>query len=189
MTFQNFVCWDIGRVREVMNTNAELASPDIFLAVHSEYPLTVTNSREALAESVSDWSLPPHAFLRTFLSVDYRHMQVAVLGDSGSGKSHFIRWLEVNIPPTPSRYVVSIPRSGISLRGVIELILTLLPKREAQPYRDRLNQTGDERSTPDQLEERLLSSIALTISSDEPCRRRRPRFAGRLNRRVAQYFS
>ena len=38
MAFQNFVCWDIGRVRGVMNTNAELASRDIFLAVHSELP-------------------------------------------------------------------------------------------------------------------------------------------------------
>ena len=168
MAFQNFVCWDIGRVRGVMNTNAELASRDIFLAVHSELPLTMSNPRESFVRSSSNRPLDPRDFLQSFLSDDNRHMQVAVCGDSGSGKSHFIRWLEISIPATPSRYVVSIPRSGISLRGVIELILRALPEPAAKPYRDRLNQTGDERSTPDQLEERLLSCIALTIADDEP---------------------
>ena len=168
MAFQNFVCWDIGRVRGVMNTNAELASRDIFLAVHSEFPLTMSNPRESFVRSSSNRPLDPRDFLQSFLSDDNRHMQVAVCGDSGSGKSHFIRWLEISIPATPSRYVISIPRSGISLRGVIELILRALPEAAAKPYRDRLNQTGDERSTPDQLEERLLSCIALTIADDEP---------------------
>ena len=168
MAFQNFVCWDIGRVRGVMNTNAELASKEIFLAVHSEFPLTMSNPRDSFVRSSSNRPLDPRDFLQSFLSDDNRHMQVAVCGDSGSGKSHFIRWLEISIPATPSRYVVSIPRSGISLRGVIELILRALPEPAAKPYRDRLNQTGDERSTPDQLEERLLSCIALTIADDEP---------------------
>ena len=167
MVFQNFVCWDLGRVRDVMNTNAELASRDIFLAVHSEYALTVSHPREATTQPSSNWLLDPGTFLQSFLSSNSRHMQVAVRGDSGSGKSHFIRWLEINIPATSNRHVVSIPRSGISLRGVIERILEVLPEPDAQPYRDRLNRTGDERSTPDQLEERLLSNIALTVRDDQ----------------------
>lgn len=167
MVFQNYLCWDVRQVREVMNTNAEWADPDIFLAVHTEYPLTISNPRET-ATHVPNRALGPKAFLQSFLSNNYRHMQVAVLGDSGSGKSHFIRWMKLNIPNRPQRYVVSIPRSGISLRGVIDLILEALPEPEAQPYIDRLNQAGDERSTQDQLEERLLSCLALTIAEDEP---------------------
>ena len=168
MNFQNFVCWDIRRVREVMNTNAELAFRDIFLAVHSEYPLAMSNPREGTFQASRGWFLDPHDFLRAFLSKDSPHMQVAVLGDSGSGKSHLIRWMELSIPETAGRNVISIPRSGISLRGIIELILKALPEQEAQPYRDRLNQAGDELSTPQQLEERLLSGIALAIADAEP---------------------
>ena len=168
MDFQNIVCWDIDEVRRVMNTNAELASRDIFLAVHSEYPLTASNPREDISRESSSYSLDPHQFLETFLSEDYRHMQVAVLGDSGSGKSHLIRWMELSIPQDEKRHIISVPRSGISLRGVIELILKVLPNEEARPYYDRLNQAEDEQSTPDRMEERLLSEIALAINGDAP---------------------
>lgn len=168
MTFQNFPCWQIDRVRNVMNATAELASRDIFLAVHSEYPLPAVNPAARDAIKSPQWALNPHAFLQEFLSSDRHHVQVAVDGDSGSGKSHLIRWIELNIPDDPGRYLISIPRSGISLRGIIECILTVLPEQEAQPYRDRLNQAGDEQSTPKHLEERLLSEIALAIDMDEP---------------------
>jgi len=165
---QNFLCWQLGQVRDVMNTSAELASPDIFLAVHTKYPLLVSSPADRNAHTSPQWTLDPNIFLQEFLSVDKRHVQVAVLGDSGSGKSHLIRWIELNIPDDPKRYIISIPRSGISLRGIIERILAILPKQEAQPYRDRLNQAGDERSTPEHLEERLLSEIALAIGKDKP---------------------
>ena len=132
MDFQNVVCWDISRVRTIMNTNAESASRDIFLAVHSEYPLTASNPREGVSQATSNWTMDPQEFLRAFLSKDNSHMQVAVLGDSGSGKSHLIRWMELSIPEMANRYLISIPRSGISLRGVIELILQALPAHEAQ---------------------------------------------------------
>ena len=168
MSFKNYVCWDINRVRGVMNTNAELASRDIFLAVHSEYPLAVANPREGYSQASPDRTLDPHSFLQAFLSEDNPHMQVAVLGDSGSGKSHLIRWMELSMPARRDRYVISIPRSGISLRGVIERILTALPEGDAQPYRDRLDQAGDVRSTPQQLEERLLSEIGLAIAAEDP---------------------
>ena len=168
MEFQNVVCWDISRVRAVMNTNAELASRDIFLAVHSEYPLTASNPREGVSQASSHWTMDPQDFLRAFLSEDNPHMQVAVLGDSGSGKSHLIRWMELSIPEMANRYVISIPRSGISLRGIIELILKVLPEQEAQPYLAHLNQAGDGRSTPEQLEERLLSEVAFAVADDSP---------------------
>ena len=168
MDFQNVVCWDISRVRTIMNTNAESASRDIFLAVHSEYPLTASNPREGVSQATSNWTMDPQEFLRAFLSKDNSHMQVAVLGDSGSGKSHLIRWMELSIPEMANRYLISIPRSGISLRGVIELILQALPAHEAQLYHERLDQAGDEASSPEQLEERLLAEIALAIGGSQP---------------------
>ena len=168
MAFRNFVCWDVDRVRDVMNTNAEIAQRDIFLAVHSEYPLSMRNPGVGDLETAPRWTSDPHQFLREFLSPDQHHVQVGVLGNSGSGKSHFIRWMALNMPEESSRYVISVPRVGISLRGVIDLVLAALPSGQARPYVEQLDQAGFQRATPADLQDRLISAIALAIGEDEP---------------------
>ena len=167
MAFENYVCWDTGRVRQVMNTSAEHASRPVFLAVHSEYPLMVSRPGGGVADGDRDWSIKPTEFLRTFLSRDNPHMQVAVLGDSGSGKSHFISWMKYSLPKSEDRYTIAIPRTGVSLRGVLELIIYALPEAVRQPYLDDLNHSGSQHSSPEDLEERLISEIALAIRGDD----------------------
>ena len=167
MAFENYVCWDTGRVRQVMNTSAEHASRPVFLAVHSEYPLLVSSSRGGTGEGDGGWSIQPEEFLNAFLSRDNPHMQVAVLGDSGSGKSHFINWMKYSLPESADRYIISIPRIGVSLRGVLEKIIRALPEQARQPYLDELNHSGSQNSSPQDLEERLISEIALAIRVDD----------------------
>jgi len=168
MAFCNVVCWNSGRVRDVMNTNAELAQRDIFLAVHSEFPLTICNPGTGDLKSAPRWIKGPHQFLQEFLSSEQRHIQVAVLGNSGSGKSHFIRWMGLNIPTKKDRYLINVPRAGISLRGVIDLVLAALPDEQAHPYREQLDQAGFQRATRTDLHDRLISAIAHAIREDAP---------------------
>ena len=169
MAFQSYMCWNTSRVRQVLNTDAEYASRHIFLAVHSEYPLRATSPRpgEGISRGDTNWTMQPQEFLQAFLSQDAPHMQVAVLGDSGSGKSHFISWMKYNLPASADRYTIAIPRTGVSLRGVLELIIDALPETERQPYLDQLNRAGSQHSSPQDLQERLLSEIALAIQSDQ----------------------
>ena len=169
MTFQSYVCWDTTKVRQVLNTDAEYASRHIFLAVHSEFPLKATNPRPGVGTGRVDtsWIMQPQEFLQVFVSQDVPHMQVAALGDSGAGKSHFISWMKYNLPASADRYTIAIPRTGVSLRGVLELIIDALPEAERQPYIDDLNRSGNQHSTPQNLKERLLSEIALAIQSDQ----------------------
>ena len=227
MVFQNYVCWETGRVRQVLNTDAEYASRHIFLAVHSEYPLRATDPRnlagkpfvrfratrerrisvlygivldgirqegrynhrnstlknrrsrkywlsgqtsrpgERTGSAPTDWSMRPPEFLQAFLSQNSPHMQVAVLGDSGSGKSHFISWMKYNLPASADRYTIAIPRTGVSLRGVLELIIGALPETEGQSYLDELNHSGSQHSSHQDLQGRLLSEIAHAIESDQ----------------------
>jgi hypothetical protein len=167
MAFTNFVCWDMDRVFEVMNTNAELAEREVFLAIHSEYPLTITNPGVGELASAARRFQNPREFLREFLSPDRRHMQVAALGESGSGKSHFIKWLSLNIPHDEDKYVISVPRAGISLRGVIDLIISVLPDEKAHTYRDQMDKAGFQTAAPSDLQDRLLSEIALAIQTDD----------------------
>ena len=167
MTFQNYVCWNTGRVRQVMNTSAEHAARHIFLAVHSEYPLITSSSRTGTIENDRSWTIQPQEFLQAFLSKNSPHMQVAVLGNSGSGKSHFISWMKYSLPDSADQYTITIPRTGVSLRGVLDQIISALPGEIRQPYLAELNQSGSQHSSPEQLEERLLSEIALAIQADE----------------------
>ena len=167
MAFQKYLCWDISRVRQVMKTDAEHASRHIFLSVHSEYPLIVSSPRHGTAEGAKGWTIPPQDFLHAFLSKDNPHMQVAVLGDSGSGKSHFISWIKYSLPESAERYTIAIPRTGVSLRGVLERLINALPEAVGEPYLNELNRSGSQHSSPQHLEERLLSEIALAIQGDE----------------------
>ena len=169
MAFQSYLCWDTGRVRQVLNTDAEYRSRYTFLAVHSEYPLRATDPRpgQGTGRGETNWTIQPKEFLEAFLSQDEPHMQVAVQGDSGSGKSHFISWMKYNLPESADRYTIAIPRTGVSLRGVLELIIEALPETAKLTYLDELNRSGSQHSSPQDLQERLLSEIALAIQADQ----------------------
>lgn len=171
MSFSRFVCWHPERVFQVMNTQAEYAGADVFLAVHSHYPITLqqtTFSRER-GNTALHWQVDPTQFLADFLSDREGYQpQVAVLGESGSGKSHFIHWLDVQIPRNDGRIVLTIPKTGTSLRTVLKLLLDLLPVGESATYREQLDRIGQHTSTRAQKRDRLISEIALAISADEP---------------------
>lgn len=146
-----------------MNTNAELSDRAMFLAVHSDFPLTVSGPIIGDVATVPRQPLEPRQFLRDFLSPNRNHVQIMVIGESGSGKSHFIKWMELNIPDSDNRHVIAIPRAGVSLRGIIEAILALLPEHDAQPYRHELDRTGREYVTSEDLRYALILSLAAVV--------------------------
>lgn len=151
-----------------MNPDAEKILDEVFLAVHFDRELLMVDpgargSGEQKWEDRQRWNVAPNDFLRDFLSPDRRQAYAAVRGNSGAGKSHFIRWLGLNIPQSNDTHVLPIPRAGINLRGVLEHIIAVLPAERAVEYRDALNATGYSSATRDQRCERLLSEIALAI--------------------------
>ena len=161
MSFTNFLCWEPNRVRTVMNTNAELASEEIFLAVHTAYPLRaqIGNAAESLID--------PENLITRFLNPNARHIQIVIQGESGTGKSHFIKWMEYNIPDDEKYEVISIPRSSLSLRGILELIIAVLPDNLAQEYQGYLDQSGSIHSSEEQLKSELRRRIASSIGRDK----------------------
>jgi hypothetical protein len=171
MTFKRYVCWKPDRVHVVMNTDAERIQDDVFAAVHTRHNLTMVdpdpNVRKGWGER-RRWEVTPENFLAEFLSPTHPQVKVGVLGESGSGKSHFIHWLALNIPRRDDLYVFSIGRSGTSLRGILERIIAILPEDEAHKYSERLNHAGYESGTHAQRKERLLSMLALAIGADAP---------------------
>ena len=93
-------------------------------------------------------------------------MQLAVIGRSGSGKSHLIHWMRLHIPATAQRLTIVIPKAGTSLRSVLQLIIKNLPQEAQKPFLEELDRTGDATATRSGQKERLLNEVAQAIRED-----------------------
>lgn len=168
---QNYLCWAPAQVREIINPEAEAVPDAVFRAVHSDWSLKVAPPKGTAFQELSTTtfrSLQPREFLEQFLQPERPHVQTAVLGRSGSGKSHFIHWLRLNIPETPQRMVLVVPKAGTSLRSIIELIVSRLEPSEQQPFRDALSRAGDATMTRDGQKGRLLNELAEAVRGLAP---------------------
>jgi hypothetical protein len=76
--------------------------------------------------------------LEHFLDATHDLLLLPILGDSGTGKSHLVQWMRAQIEESPKRRVIYVPRSGTSLRGLIELILDQMEAPDASKLRTEL---------------------------------------------------
>lgn len=129
-------------------TEAETAAEQVFLAVHQ--PMRLTRSYFGVSGSEQDQTeddvlnalLTPNPPSGTLI--------VPIVGDSGVGKSHMIRWLDARLkirPDHKSRHIVRIPKSS-SLRGVLQLILRELP---GEKYEELGRKLDAAKTPPDRL--------------------------------------
>ncbi len=87
---------------------------------------------------------------------------VPVLGESGTGKSHLIRWLSANIQSTKKRKVILIPKIGTNLKDILGLILEGMEGNLFDEYRKRLNDATSS-LTEAQAREQLLNQLAAAV--------------------------
>jgi hypothetical protein len=157
MSFEKFVCWDLEKVRRVMNVEAIQPDNHLFLATH--HPIAMY--RQELIEASSRIEYDEQRFLKDFLA-ESNFAFVPVLGGSGTGKSHLIRWLAANIKSTPKRKVLLIPKIGTNLKNIIIRILDGMEGEKFDEYRYRVNRTSNT-LTDIQLREKLLNELAMAI--------------------------
>jgi hypothetical protein len=169
--------------RKCLITAAESASDALFLAVHQSMPLSrrLLSSNTGEAEPKTEKDL-----LEAFLNENLPSgtLILPIVGSSGVGKSHMIRWLDANMRRRQdgvTRHIVRIPRSS-SLRRVLELILDTEEADEnvklllSQPSYQELNETLTSATLPPTLQEathqlrgKLL--IALENAYKDACER------------------
>lgn len=128
-----------------IKSEAEAASEWVALAVHQPMRF-VPRVIGAAGASLDDCD--EHALLRAFLTEDLPEgrMIVPIVGQSGVGKSHVIRWLDTHLrglPDAHRRVVIRIPK-GVSLREVLRLLLEHLPEGRYGHYRDELERAQHE---------------------------------------------
>ena len=150
---------------ECLTTEAESASNAVFLAVHQPMPLTrrLFSAPDQDSEVVKEEDL-----LNAFLSENLPSgtLLLPIVGSSGVGKSHMIRWLDAHVRARQDgvrRHVVRIPKSA-SLKTVLSLILGDLTK-ESDAYQVLHNELSSA-SMPKELDDAtygLLSKLIVAL--------------------------
>ncbi|AOS46097.1 hypothetical protein Verru16b_03193 [Lacunisphaera limnophila] len=160
--------------RDCLFTEAEVAEDAVFLAVHQPMRILWKLHGVNTAGEVRNESDVLKAFLTP--NPQSETLILPVIGGSGVGKSHLIRWLHANLrlrSDHATRHVVRIPKSA-SLRRVLDLILEELPDKEYGALRLKL---AEAQLPPSLLEAtRLLQAnllVSLKLAGQEAEQRRR----------------
>lgn len=165
----NYLCWDPGAVRQVINPFAEHTPDGLFRAVHSDWDLKVSPPVGKKFQDIPEaaWhELTPSQFLTDFLREDRPHALAAILGETGSGKSHLVHWMRLNIKPDNKRLVLVVRKSGTSLRAIVKMIIEELPKEDQQSFLDTLQSAGDGTQSRDDQKQQLLNDLAQVIREE-----------------------
>ena len=161
MTFSKYVCWEPDMVRQVMDLEATQPEDHIFLATH--HPTKMYRQRN-VTDTQSRIPYDEESFLKDFLETpDFAF--VPILGTSGTGKSHLIRWLYTRlrgICQEPHYRVLLIPKVGTNLKDIIERILGGIEGSECDEYRNRLRQATNT-LTEAEAREQLLANLAISV--------------------------
>src|SRR5262249_38086942 len=137
------------------------AQPDyIFRAVHSDFLVHVFADRESVPEL-----LEPEAFLARFLA-PADHALVPIIGESGSGKSHLVRWMNIRLPETKERAVIFVPKAQTNLRDIVETLIGRLPEGERRPYSKALQGAGGAVLNAKAQRTAILGQVHLALVND-----------------------
>lgn len=166
---RNYLCWDPAAVRQVINPFAEHIPDSLFRAVHSDWDLQVTppvGQRFQDIDAAAWTQMTPSEFLADFLRADRPHALAAILGETGSGKSHLVHWMRLHLRDDATRMVMVVRKSGTSLRAIVREIISKLPADEQRSFLETFNSAGDGTSTPEGRRRELLHHLGQAIRED-----------------------
>lgn len=151
-------------VRACVKTDAEASSEAVSLAVHQPMHF----ERRTIGGSTSMEQCSEHDLLRAFLTDDLPEGRVIlpIVGSSGVGKSHVVRWLDTQIrnqPGAKRRVVIRIPK-GTSLRGVLGILLEKVEGSAYDEYRSELTRAQQELD-PHEAAGLLCEMLAHTLTA------------------------
>lgn len=164
--FRGFVCWSPAHVNETIVVDAVNSSPAVFLATHRPSQML----RRDFSATAGGTLIDEERLLQEVLAPNPGLLFLPIIGESGTGKSHLVRWLHLRMPDDPARRVVYIPKYGTNLRRVIELILGDMAGDAVADLRRELDQAVDSLDE-DGAPPRLLNELAASIED----RAREPR--------------
>ncbi|MFE9324122.1 protein DpdH [Nocardia sp. NPDC052278] len=166
---RNNLCWTAQTAISTLNTEAVSPSAEVFFATH--VPLRIRRRHPDLRENDTVQEVSEEEVQRDFLEREPVNgvLLMPVIGESGSGKSHLVRWIAEQTKSDSRRAVIYVPKSMTSLRGLIDVLLNQ-PDVDS-PALDRLRERVDDLARTldiDTLQRRLLNALAEAIEHAEP---------------------
>jgi hypothetical protein len=164
--FRGYLCWDPAQVIDTISTEAVTPSREVFIATHAALRIrrrpVVARHRDR-GDPVDEW-----AVLNDFVnrSTAAGALLMPVIGDSGTGKSHLVRWIREQIPSTDQRRVIYLPKTRTSLVAVVDELLAGVEGEHFTQLREdvrRLDQEVDQAG----LEQRLLNQLAEALAKTQ----------------------
>jgi len=156
------ICWEPSQLSRILRPDAESIQDHVFNAVHCP---TLLKAKESVNFPLKE--IKPDDFVDKFLRVDRENSLAVVLGDSGSGKSHLIQWLRLRVLERNQKdkktLLITVPRTGTSLRGILELLIECLPADEQEEYKKQLVGSGAQVLTDAAKVDRFLNALSHSL--------------------------
>jgi hypothetical protein len=161
-TFQDFVCWRDDAVLAVTPRDAASLTDGRFQAIH--HPLRL-RQRRLDQRTGGTWASEANVLdaLRGPLRPD-GYLFIPVVGGSGSGKSHLVRWVKDQTEGEPGWEVRYLPKNRTGLRRAIEIVIRDLNGPRIDEAREALQAAPAHTESDEILAERLLDELALLVS-------------------------
>lgn len=156
----NFVCWSTADVTATIPTEAAIQSEQVLLATHSPLRITRRGGISSKGTRLVSETQVLNEFLTTAPNAGV--IVATVLGESGAGKSHLVRWAHAMIRAAgdrPDRRVIYLERAETSLKDVVEKLLGDELGPELDEIRRRMSTLGAG-TTLDEMEHKILSEMA-----------------------------
>lgn len=154
----------VENIQNCIKPEAESDWAEVFLAVHQ--PMRLIKPRIDQEGERTGTAVDENAFLSEFLkpTLSTGTLLMLILGGSGIGKSHLVRWLEVQLKrhkDAKQRHLIRIPKSS-SLKTVLFKILDDLKDPQYDEIRRKLN-AARERMDVIGAEERIRAELLAAI--------------------------
>ncbi|MFI5897675.1 protein DpdH [Actinoplanes sp. NPDC051513] len=166
--FSRYLCWDPVEASTLISTEAVSPSISVFFATHA--PLRIFRAH-VQAGHATDTGTPvdEHAVRHDFLTRPAANgvLFMPVIGDSGTGKSHLVRWIKECTPSDEKRRVIYLPKLGTSLKSVVTALLDDAPGEDFDALRVQVAEVTEQRDAAG-LQNRLLNNLQEAILAAEP---------------------
>lgn len=156
------------RLKDVLNVDSINSTQADFLATHVPFrKIKVTN--DLSGTQISEYISEDNVFNKYFNNSNMynEHQLIVVDGSSGSGKSHFIRWIEAKLSATDLQndVVLMIRRSDNTLKGTIKQFLNIeevknIKNKDIYERLVRANQNVSEQKFKYEIYHKFLVEIA-----------------------------
>ncbi|WP_327229968.1 protein DpdH [Streptomyces murinus] len=171
--FRGMLCWDPAVAASTINTEAVSPSRSVFLATHA--PLRIKRARimdgkELVIEGdpIDEW-----AVLKDFMALraDSGALVVPVVGDSGSGKSHLVRWIREQLAAkkegADQREVIYLEKSKTSLKAVVSTLIAKAESSDLAQLKEDINKFTED-IDEDSLARRILNELSEALEATPP---------------------